>query len=214
MKWQLIVKTPANYPSKGTYKDWKSLLADEGGHRCVYCSISESHFGGFRNFHVEHYKPKGDKRFAHLENDYSNLFYACAICNSFKSDDWPNDPTLDFCTDAYPDPSKVNYTDLFEVDYHSGVVNGKNVCGRYIIYKLFLNRPQLIMDRKEQIIEDKYRKINALLNGQIDYLFRIAGTNIEALSLLKEVQCLLREVEGIFHCKDEIVPYRPEQIKK
>lgn len=214
MKWQLIVKNPARYPQKGHYKDWKELLAEEGRHRCVYCSVHESHFGGFRNFHVEHYKPKGDPRFARLENDYSNLFYACAICNSFKSDDWPNDPDVNFSVNAYPDPSRVNYADLFAVDRVSGVVNGKNVCGRYIIHKLFLNRPQLIMDRKEQLIGEKYKKIDTLLRGQIDYLFRMAESNVQVIPLLKEAWCLIQEVAGIFHCKDEIVPYRPEQIKK
>src|SRR5690606_2049579 len=111
-------------PKHGSkYSDWKPELAREGFHQCVYCTISDASFGGIRNFHVEHYKPKGLAQFAHLENDFSNLFYACAICNTFKSDDW-TDPVDDYSVGCYPDPSKKSYAELFNVDYSSAVVDG------------------------------------------------------------------------------------------
>jgi len=143
MKWQVIDKTAARAPTKGTYSQWKPQLAHEGGSRCVYCCIPESKFGGIRNFHVEHYKPKSI--FPLLTNEYRNLFYACGICNIFKSDDWPAEHQPgSYTRAAYPDPSLVSYSDFLDVDELSGTVVSQTFTGKYLIERLHLNRPQMI----------------------------------------------------------------------
>jgi uncharacterized protein (TIGR02646 family) len=148
MKWVKIQKDPANQPSSGKYNDWKAQLAEEGQHQCVYCAIREISMGGIRNFHVEHYRPKSKPEFSHLINDYCNLFYACPICNTFKSNDWPNDPVNDHSKPSYPDPSNVDYNILFDVDIKQGLVNGNKVASAYMQEKLYLNRPQLVIERR------------------------------------------------------------------
>jgi len=146
MNWKKIEKAPGKKPPTGTYSDWKPLLAEEGFNQCVYCAIPESLLGGIRNFHVEHYRPKS--KFSNLENDYSNLFYACPICNTFKSNDWPSEPVEDHSVASYPNPSEVDYNTLFESDTQKGLIKGKNVAAKYIQEKMFLNRPQLITERR------------------------------------------------------------------
>ncbi len=153
MNWKIITKDQSSQPTSGTYHDWKPRLAIEGFHQCVYCAIHESAMGGIRNFHVEHYRPKS--RFIDRENDYLNLFYACPICNTFKSDDWPNDPVGDNSVISYPNPSKVDYNTLFNVDLQKGLVEGKNVASKYLQERLFLNRPQLISERRLEILKAK-----------------------------------------------------------
>jgi 5-methylcytosine-specific restriction endonuclease McrA len=105
MNWRRIPKEKTVQPKKGRYSDWKEILAEEGFNQCVYCAIPDACFGGIRNFHVEHYRPKS--KFEKLENDIKNLFYACAICNTFKGDDWPGEPEKDFFAPCYPDPSLI-----------------------------------------------------------------------------------------------------------
>lgn len=112
--WKRIPKEVAIQPLQGIYSDWKPALSVEGYHQCVYCFVSETYFGGIRNFHVEHYRPK--TKFIPLTNVYSNLFYVCSICNSFKSDDWPNEPDTDYTKPFYPDPSIVDYCELFDIE--------------------------------------------------------------------------------------------------
>lgn len=107
------------YIPTGKYSDWKPILAEEGFHQCVYCALPDATFGE-RNFHVEHYKPKSRAKFKHLENDIRNLFYACPACNVFKSDSWPRAPKKDHSVEAYPDPSKCDYCELFKLDEASG----------------------------------------------------------------------------------------------
>lgn len=143
MRWQVIDKTRAQVPTKGTYSQWKPQLAKEGNSRCVYCCIPESKFGGSRNFHVEHYRPKSI--FPHLTNEYGNLFYACGICNIFKSDDWPAEHVSgSYLSAAYPDPSLVDYSDFLEIDEPSGGVRSSTFTGKYLIERLHLNRPQMV----------------------------------------------------------------------
>ena len=67
-----------------TNRSFKPYLRNEFGRQCVYCRKPD----GFdpSGFGVDHYKPK--EHFRLLEFDYSNLFYCCNRCNSFKSDYW------------------------------------------------------------------------------------------------------------------------------
>jgi hypothetical protein len=215
MNWQRIPKETTPLPTRGTtYSDWKPELAEEGFHQCVYCSISETSFGGIRNFHVEHYKPKGLKQFEHLETEFSNLYYACAICNTFKSDDW-TDPADDFSIGCYPDPSKKNYGELFNVNTGTALVAGQNVTGTYILNKLYLNRPQLIINRKEVIAESTYQELIHTVNDQKDTLFTLAEQgNNEALPLLRDLVSAVQSLEAIFHAKESTNPYTSEQTKK
>ena len=73
---------PAGYESYASFKPW---LRDEFAFRCVYCLDRErwSKDGDVR-FSVEHLVAKFTLPERTL--DYSNLFYACNRCNSWKSD--------------------------------------------------------------------------------------------------------------------------------
>ena len=84
MRWPNVVGKSRTQPNKGEWHDWKQEIADHCHGRCIYCAISEARFGGVRNFHIEHYRPK--KKFPQFENDIKNLYSAGAICNVLKCD--------------------------------------------------------------------------------------------------------------------------------
>lgn len=205
MKWQLIDKTAVQIPTGGTYSQWKPQLAREGGSRCVYCCIPESKFGGSRNFHVEHYRPKSI--FPKLTNEYGNLFYACGICNIFKSDDWPADHQLgSYTRAAYPDPSLVNYSDFLNVDEPSGMVESQTFTGRYVIERLHLNRPQMV----------GLRAMSALV-GRIDVAKKELQELWEAGAVhdnnKDEVMDLLFALVGMWKKVSEAKPYSVDQLR-
>jgi hypothetical protein len=165
VKWCIVDKKQAEAPSSGNYRKWKPLLAREAGLQCVYCCIHESRFGGMRNFHVEHYKPQS--LFPELTNVYDNLFYACGICNVFKSDDWPTEHTAgDYSVPAYPCPALVDYSDFLHVDDSTGVASSKTITGCYVLERLHLNRGQLVALRVQTALfarigraHDDFRKL-------------------------------------------------------
>ncbi|MEO6302866.1 MAG: HNH endonuclease [Bacteroidia bacterium] len=214
MKWFKIEKKIK--PSTGKYySDWKDHLAEEAKGQCVYCTIHLNPFGGIRNFHVEHYKPKSVQAFKHLEHDYNNLFLACSICNCFKGADWPNEPNDLLDIKCYPDPTVVDYSTLFEVnsDY---TLSGTKFASKYMVTKLFLNRPQLQLERKAfalyQEIKEVFNNLKDLIN-QLKAMTKEQGlSESEALlykTMIKTVEFTLLQNEEKF-----IVPYITAQITK
>src|ERR1051326_8981942 len=158
MKWKRIPKENSTQPATGKYSDWKHELAEEGFHQCVYCALRDATFGE-RNFHVEHYKPKSNYRFKHLEDIFSNLFYACPVCNVFKGDSWPRAPKKNHSVAAYPNPSKCDYSDLFNVSQRTGQITGRFTASRFLIARLHLNREQLITERRISHTDERMKKL-------------------------------------------------------
>jgi hypothetical protein len=144
--WPNLVGKARNQPDLGRWHEWKETIAAHCDSRCVYCAIHEGRFGGIRNFHIEHFRPK--VRFPHLENHIANLYLACAICNVLKSDDWPGDPVPDHSVAAYPDPSVTDYNTLFTVSPETHQVSAATFAGKYVIERILLNRAQLILERR------------------------------------------------------------------
>jgi hypothetical protein len=202
--WYRIDKNSLPWPSTGTYRDWKPQLADEGHHQCVYCSISEASFGGLRNFHVEHYKPKAV--FPEFENEYGNLFFACAICNSFKRDDWPGECDQDLSEMAYPNPASVNIGDYIDVNSVDGEVTGTRNATKYLIERLFLNRPQLILERRTG-------HAFARLDEMREHLSRVADQTRD-VQLLQEIVRRVNRVAALFGEYRRAIPYKNEDTKR
>lgn len=195
-------------PTTGHYGDWKEQIAAECFLQCIYCSINEMQFGGIDHYHIEHYKPKSIPRFSIFIDNILNLFYACPICNRFKNDDWPNDATsLDIV--CYPDPSQYDYSDLFTVDMNTYKLSGNYVSSTYITQRLFLNRPQLIYERREQILRNREQQVRTELE-----ILRKSDTIRQDNEALNS---LLDGIEKLGHTLDKrlnIRPYKLAEIRK
>lgn len=213
MKWKRIRKEASVQPASGIYSDWKPYIANEAENRCVYCAIHDAFLGGLRNFHVEHYRPKSIERFSSLENSIENLYYSCPICNTFKSNDWPNDPNDDHSIQCYPDPSKYDYCDLFEVNIETGLISGKYVATKYIVEKLFLNRGQLILDRKTEILYEKLRKNLVVLRSLRDRLQR-QDINKDIMDFFQRYMDLSEKIMYLQASIFDIEYYKTEDVKK
>ena len=211
MNWFRIEKENATQPVRGSYKNWKELLAEEGKHQCVYCAVSEQAMGGIRNFHVEHYRPKSLERFEHLTNDIRNLYYACPICNTFKGDDWPNDPSNHLSEVCYAEPSAVDYTNLFMLTTTSEIT-GKNVAARYMIEKLYLNRPQLQEERRLQKAFLRLENRSKSMKPDVERLVDCADAT--SRSLLKEFIQLKDRIQTLLLEYQKVLPYRNEDVSR
>ncbi|MEK0267138.1 HNH endonuclease [Stenotrophomonas rhizophila] len=182
---------------KGVYKQWKDIVRHECKYQCVYCAINEGSFGGVRNFHLDHYRPK--KLFVALENVIANIFYACSICNSFKGADWPGEPELDFSNCCYPDPSKVDYSTIL-IEDDSGAVQSALVSGKYIVERLYINRPQMVMLRRRNRL---VFEINNLA-GELASAFSEGKFPVERAGAV--IEAVTRALDSISKIKD-LVPY-------
>lgn len=68
------------------YPEYRPQLRHDFYHSCAYCTITECEAQAI-SFSIDHYEPR--QRAPQLENEYSNLMYACTTCNTYKSDRSP-----------------------------------------------------------------------------------------------------------------------------
>jgi len=207
MNWVLVHKSKTDQPATGGYSDWKQQIASECFFQCVYCAIHESQFGGTINYHIDHFRPYS--KFESLANDILNLFYACPICNRFKSDDWPGEPHLDQV--SYPDPSKIDYNTLFDFDDRFNLL-GLYVSARYIINRLFLNRGQLIFERRETSLRSKGNELIKEIKSLVDQL-AVIDTD-DAFSILNQIDSIKNNLLGLEEYRRKIRPYEVIDIRK
>ena len=156
------------------YQDYKSFLRLDFCHTCVYCSVHEAEHGGFRQFHIEHHRPKHE--FPELELDYLNLLYSCNVCGPYKSNDWPSeDPAVD--GRGYLNPCEHDYSEHFELEA-DGTIKPLSQVAHYMIERLRLNREQIvgIRVRRLKFLEafsgecSKYDRAIKLLESRIGSL--------------------------------------------
>jgi hypothetical protein len=207
MRWLQIIKRAASQPRTGGYREWKPQLAVEGSYQCVYCAIPDGRFGGEYNFHVEHFEPKSKAPLR--RDDWFNLFYACPICNVFKGSDWPTPGG----PSAYLDPSTVDYCTVLDVA-DDGTVTARNSNGAYMVERLYLNRPQLILERREARLLDRLQRARELLDKAVSQIDSPLFSDSEALVSMRAAYAATRRIDGILDKLRTVRPYRTNEVKR
>lgn len=202
--YKLVNKDPKKQPSTGVYSDWKPQISDECHKHCVYCTIHESNWGGMDHYHIDHFRPKSKAAFASLINDICNLFYACPVCNRFKSDDWPADPDLNIV--SYPDPSITDYSKIFDINTATYTISGKNVSANYVVTRLYLNRPQLVYERRETFLKANEEK---LFQEVIELALKTSD-----LDLIRKTFTTIAAIKTHLDKRKDIRPYKLSEIRK
>ncbi len=79
-------------PAFAHYSDYREFLRIDFRYRCAYCLTHEGHFPHEQaNFQIDHHRPRhGKYARPDLENDYTNLYWSCGVCNQRKSSTWPS----------------------------------------------------------------------------------------------------------------------------
>ena len=203
MQWPNLVGKVRIQPPQGKWHEWKQAIADHCAGRCVYCAIPEGRFGGIRNFHIEHFRPKS--KFPKLENDIGNLYLACAICNVLKSDDWPAEPVADHSLATYPDPLRTDYNAVFVISSTTYEVGSPTVAGKYLVERVLLNRAQLIMERRLAAMFSSLAEFDAWVSASISSM-----TSEE----MKTTVAVLQEISRVQTKTLEARPYRDLDTKR
>ncbi len=141
-----VIKRRETPPHYIDYRSYKPFLRIDFKHRCCYCTVHESNWGTERHFAVEHFRPKS--KFLALITTYSNLYYACDVCNGYKGDKWPS-PLDDAAGRRFFDPCSDRSNSHF-TDHGSGELTALSPCGVYSVDSVRLNRPQLIRMRNQR----------------------------------------------------------------
>jgi uncharacterized protein (TIGR02646 family) len=158
----VIFQRKESPPKLKKYQDYKPYLRKDFVYRCAYCLIHEADFGGLRNFHIDHFRPK--ESFSNLLVDYTNLYYSCALCNNFKGKTWPS-KELEADGFGFVDPCAEDpYVTHFNVDRATGTLVCLTPAGNYTNLHLRLDRPQLRRHRARlHEVKTKCQQVRVLL---------------------------------------------------
>jgi hypothetical protein len=186
----------SNPPQFTEYGKYKLLLREDFRYCCAYCLTHERVFGALRHMTIDHFRPRS--RFPHLSKDYSNLYYCCGECNTYKSDTWPSQAELganlrfvDVCTD---DP-------VHHFRYGDCEIIAMTPAAEFTVASLRLDRPALTERRKavalrfSKLVDDLShltvveRRATEISNGMIDPLIssELAAVRDNVLGQLHEL---------------------------
>lgn len=192
-------------PQRQSYKKYKPLLREEFNSRCVYCMLPDR-LKGQESFGIDHYKPK--RKFPTLAFEYSNLFYACNVCNSRKGDFWPSTEQLNQ-EQFIPNPcDHVTYDYFRATGPH---IHPRNKTGEFALGYLDLNDSKyteyrqtvldLCVSLSTEILETK--KLKPVLDSNIE-----TCTDVEKKrSLLADEVELDKRLERLEGLLNDLVGY-------
>lgn len=163
----------------------REQVRQRAGFACEFCGVSEANVGGLLT--IDHFQPQSREGSDSLEH----LIYACASCNQYKQDYWPNGESDPKLWNPRKELASVHFVELDD-----GRVVAISAIGEFTIRRLRLNRTPLVeyRTRRRQRMEQtrllqRYRDLVSLLaqvNGQLSELV------LEQQQLLQEQRDLLR----------------------
>lgn len=193
MNWFVVPRIRPR-PTSGSYSSWKPRIAKNCRGQCVYCTISEGEYGGLDNFHVEHFRPK--VRFKKLKNDIDNLYVACAICNRFKSDDWPGEPDSKGKKATFLDPGVADYNHHIQLQGGTMLLRGSTIAGSFIVERLFLNRQQLLLSRRYRVATRTIKAATDYFSAQLDKIMAAGQPGAALLAEIAKVSIKLNALQA------------------
>ncbi len=128
-------------------KALKRSLIDEQHYICCYCEcrITES------TSHIEHFKPKGNPAYSHLQLDYSNLFASCGKYRSGDIDEHCGHKKYDEYNVDLISPLESDCSTHFKYNLFGEIEHNNSKRGEKTINILNLNSALLKAQRQELI---------------------------------------------------------------
>jgi len=199
------------------HRAYKPYLRQEFSGQCVYCRMPDS-LKGQEAFGVDHYQPKS--RFSADAAAYSNLFYVCNVCNTWKGAFWPTRLQRDFGQFI---PNPCDHTMFDHLRYQRWSVVPHSAAGEFTALVLDLNDEKVLQHRQfilEKIAQDLAARqelgqtmadIRAKLDRTPDDLeaMRLRNGMTKVAASLAKIERYLKMLAGEY-CE---LPHFPESIR-
>ncbi len=138
-------------PEPGPFSDparYKAHLRPLFRCRCAYCLVPDDRLGGEEGMTVDHFKP--ERWYPKLRLSWSNLYYACSVCNSHYKKDYPK-PNEEAEGKRFVDPCIEDPDSHFRLvpDLATGDlcrVHPLSPAAEYSVFRLKLNRRKFLRD--------------------------------------------------------------------
>jgi hypothetical protein len=141
-------------PAGLKYPQYRKYLQYDFLHSCAYCTITEAEATGKR-LTIDHYEPKSLR--PDLQDEYSNLIYACEDCNTRKGPRVPTEQQRDEGVRFFR-PDLDSRDDHFQ---QSGIrIESLSPIGKFTVDGISLNRGHLLKLR--QLREELWNTLDTL----------------------------------------------------
>lgn len=199
---------PGPFTNPSDYKrKYKPFLRSLFHRRCAYCHLPDHRSQGEEGATVDHFKP--ECRYPELQFNWSNLYYACHICNTHYKKHYPT-PSEESEGKRLVDPCAEDPDDHFRLtwDKQTGCfsrVRHLTSAAEYAVFRLKLNdRPSLRdywreIDHEERRLKKRLGEIEECLCICVEVTGKLSDSTIESLRLDYESQrdMCLQEMDGI-----------------
>ena len=163
----------------------RQIVRRRANFSCEFCGVTETDVGG--ELTVDHFQPKGKKGSDNLEN----LIYACARCNLYKADYFPETATELKLWNPRQESGDAHFLLL-----PSGELFALSETGKFTIQQLRLNRSPLVENRRRKQIQVEEDLLLARYQNLTELLMRMFQQHLELLdeqrNLLEEQKRLLK----------------------
>src|SRR6266545_2362906 len=137
-------------PNPGPFGDpshYKPHLRTPFQSRCAYCRTPDVRTGGVEGMTVDHFRP--ESRYSHLRLVWTNLYYACWVCNSHYKRDHPT-AAEEAAGERFVDPCRMDPDKHFRMRRDSSglrfVVVPLTRPGRFTVRTLGFNERHFLRD--------------------------------------------------------------------
>lgn len=161
----------------------RQQVRERAGYACEFCGVSEADTGGLLT--VDHFRPRASGGDDSLEN----LLYACARCNLYKHDYWPDSAESPSLWNPRHEPAERHFLQLDD-----GRLAPLTPTGAFTIRRLRLNRSPLVTYRRKK---EQRAEVIRLLTEYRDILRLLGQMNAQLSTLVEQQQELLEEQERL-----------------
>jgi len=166
--------------------------------RCAYCLMPDERLGGEEGMTVDHFKPQ--RRYPALRMSWSNLYYACPVCNSHYKKDYPT-PEEEAEGKRFVDPCEEDPDEHFRLVRERGTgdrwqVHPLSPAAGYVVFRLKLNHRKTLRDfwrflhHEETQLLRRQDEIRQRL-GDCSQLIRHSGPSLELQRLQTDYESQL-----------------------
>lgn len=131
------------------YRVYRQEVREDFHGYCAYCGVHERDWPhNQKNYHLDHFKPKGKPEFEDLQDDFYNLRWCCHICNrsDAKGDKWPT-PDQEARGDGFVDLCVEDWQDHYSI-LPDGRLETLTSKAKYTVEIIGLNHEDYIRHRK------------------------------------------------------------------
>lgn len=141
------------------YSRYRSEVAEDCQHRCVYCDAKVSEVGGPEAMQLDHFRPESFSEYADLVNDPHNIHYSCGRCNIWKSNWWPAQGRVETHNgvEGFIDPFADDRRAYFKIT-HDGRIQSLQPPAAYMVRLLRLDRKFLRKLRELRMLRHQLRE--------------------------------------------------------